>query len=278
MGAIDMNEYKSPYNFKNEDSIPIVILTIIILWAITPIILCWLFEDISKQGAFGDQFGAINALFSGMAFVGVIYAILLQKKELELQRKELRLTTEELAGQKAEFQEQNKTLKQQRFENTFFQMLSLHNTNIDALGDSRKTGSGIMTVSSRGYLKELHKELNNTLVRMPESDKNSIEKINILYDGFYSSRQSSLGHYLRFLYRIFKFVDESDVEDKKFYTNIVRAQLSNQELLILFYNCLNPRFENFKIYIEKYSIFDNLPISGLHSKQMTSFYHSKAYG
>lgn len=36
------------------------------------------------------MFGAINALFSGWAFLGVIIAIFLQKQELEEQRREIR--------------------------------------------------------------------------------------------------------------------------------------------------------------------------------------------
>lgn len=48
------------------------------------------------RGTFGDMFGAVNALFSGFAFIGVIYAILLQRTELALQRDELSMTRAEL--------------------------------------------------------------------------------------------------------------------------------------------------------------------------------------
>lgn len=50
---------------------------------------------LANRGLFGDKFGAPNALFSGLAFVGIIYAILLQRQELGLQRKELRSAVEE---------------------------------------------------------------------------------------------------------------------------------------------------------------------------------------
>ena len=59
----------------------------------------------AQSGTFGDTFGAANALFPGLAFGGVIIAILLQRKELELQRKELELTRNELA-RTAEAQEE----------------------------------------------------------------------------------------------------------------------------------------------------------------------------
>lgn len=47
-------------------------------------------NEFTAPGAFGDSFGYVNSLFSGLAFAGVIYAILLQRKELELQREELK--------------------------------------------------------------------------------------------------------------------------------------------------------------------------------------------
>lgn len=43
----------------------------------------------SDRSAFGEMFGGLNTFFSGLAFGGVIYAILLQRKELKLQREEL---------------------------------------------------------------------------------------------------------------------------------------------------------------------------------------------
>lgn len=52
--------------------------------------------DLVSRGQFGDMFGGMNALFSGLAFLGVIYAIILQKEELKLQRNELELTRKEL--------------------------------------------------------------------------------------------------------------------------------------------------------------------------------------
>ncbi len=93
--------------------------------------LTWVDDDPTWRGTFGDQFGAVNALFSGLAFAGLIYTIILQRRDLELQRNDLKLQREELAltrkemeEQTAEFEKQNETLRIQRFENTFFNMLS----------------------------------------------------------------------------------------------------------------------------------------------------------
>ncbi len=59
-------------------------------------------ESAEARGLFGDSFGALTSLFSGLAFAGMIYAIILQSRELSLQRQELLLTREELAASRKE--------------------------------------------------------------------------------------------------------------------------------------------------------------------------------
>lgn len=60
-------------------------------------VILWTTRDLEQAGQFGDLFGAVNALFSGLAFSGLIYTANLQRAELSLQRKELELTRTELA-------------------------------------------------------------------------------------------------------------------------------------------------------------------------------------
>jgi hypothetical protein len=67
----------------------------------------------SGPGTFGDSFGAINALFSGLAFAGIIYTIMLQKKELALQRKELADTRKVLARSAKAQEKSEAALKRQ---------------------------------------------------------------------------------------------------------------------------------------------------------------------
>lgn len=79
-----------------KKKIIILIIIIFVIFFAYIFIVKGLYSDITKRGLFGDMFGGLNALFSGLAFVGVIYAIVLQKEELGLQREELKLTREEL--------------------------------------------------------------------------------------------------------------------------------------------------------------------------------------
>src|SRR5690349_18273158 len=97
----------------------ILVFAIFGLWLACWILVSLFVNDWSERGQFGDMFGAVNALFSGLAFGGIIYTILLQREELNAQRKELELT-------RLEFKEQNETLRLQRFENVYFNLLTIH--------------------------------------------------------------------------------------------------------------------------------------------------------
>jgi len=55
------------------------------------------FSGWEQRGQFGDTFGAINSLFSGLALAGLVYTVFLQQKQLKLQQEELRITNQELA-------------------------------------------------------------------------------------------------------------------------------------------------------------------------------------
>lgn len=91
---------------KNDKSFNWVLFIVFMALAVITIqILYYIFlqnylSELDKQGQFGDMFGALTALFSGLAFAGMITAVVLQTRELGLQREELSLTRDELKGSK----------------------------------------------------------------------------------------------------------------------------------------------------------------------------------
>lgn len=73
------------------------VLGVFVLWIATYFIVYHSGNFAIKNAAeLGDSFGGLNTLFSGLAFAGLIYTILLQQEELHLQRKELQETKEEI--------------------------------------------------------------------------------------------------------------------------------------------------------------------------------------
>ena len=62
-----------------------VLIVVILLWLATPFIVKHLYPALAERGQFGDLFGSVNALFSGLAFGFVVIALILQNKELRQQ-------------------------------------------------------------------------------------------------------------------------------------------------------------------------------------------------
>lgn len=61
------------------------------------------------------------------------------------------------------------------------------------------------------------------------------------------------------------------------YMNLLRAQLSDQELLLLFYNGLSPSGAAFKPLIEEWALLDNMPVIKLLDKSHSSLYENSAF-
>ena len=86
---------------ERKDKVGWIIPVIMVTFVVSACYATWHnLADYERRGTFGDMFGITNAFFSGLAFAGVIYAILLQRKELKFQREELELTRGELKGRK----------------------------------------------------------------------------------------------------------------------------------------------------------------------------------
>jgi hypothetical protein len=72
---------------------------VVLLWLVTwPVIYGWGPE---VAGIVGDSFGAVNALFSGLALCGLVYAIYLQRQEIQIAREDLDRTKDVLVEQQS---------------------------------------------------------------------------------------------------------------------------------------------------------------------------------
>ena len=229
------------------------------------------------RGLFGDMFGVGNAVFSALAFGGVILAIFLQQKGLTLQRQELELTRNEVKVQGRQLQDQAETLKKQNLENTFFQLLGFHQ---DILQNITYNGKGRDAISK--IVVGLRNEYSSKFDHNALAD--DLERIQATYERFHEKFHSHIGHYFRNLYHILKFINESPATEgeKKLYGRLVRAQLSSDELVLLFYNCLSKvGIEKFKPLVEEFSMLQHIPkkgSKGLIEPGHKDLYDSRAFG
>lgn len=230
-------------------------------------------DNIAARGQFGDKFGAVNALFAGFAFAGIIFTIFLQSREIR--------------QTKLMLEEQLKDSNKQRFDSTFFQLMTLHNDITDKLIDLDNVGRNSFKAfntriilsdvdfpsysalkkldreeirrlrDSRTIASEVKQKLESADISNLESAletgvaccdnflDNSIElqerKIKLAYTKAAEIHVDTYSHYFRNLYHTLRFVKESpliDDTERNRYAKIVRSQLSEPELLALFYNSL----------------------------------------
>jgi len=175
------------------------------------------------------------------------------------------------------------------FENSFFNMLSILQTLIQDMkvegssGTTLAEGRHVFLYFFRRFKKEIRQKYGMSL-DFDSHDGLEVKKASMQmsngYRFYFRSRAQNLSHYYRYIYNMFKIIHESDLTsvNKKKYANILRAQLSNYELLMLFYNANFVHGRKFKKYVNTYAILDNLPAEKLINKKHVAFYDKKAWG
>lgn len=247
----------------------------IAVWSAIGVIAVWglsfflLFLPDDAHGPFGDMFGAVNALFSGLAFAGLIITLIMQRRELALQRDELEQT-------RNEFVEQNKTMKRQRFENTFFNLMSLHQHITDNLEYESSDGVDLFRTKGRDVFKKFYLEKNNfdgTLGVKGYLEQKPVEKV------FDYSDLEVFNHYFHFFDGILSYLDGSDLLEQKEryqYAVMLKNLLSDNERFIMFYYYAASGGWH-KRMAEEYALFSDVVASGLANEEHYRLFDAEAY-
>ena len=206
-------------------------------------------------GTVASIWSLAGLFFIYVAFLGQKQQLLNQQLEIMYNQLEVKYTRLELEGQKLEMKEQNQTLRQQRFENTFFQLLTNHQEIVNGI-DTRDISDSSIS-HGRDCFEIFYKQFSFKMDKDTPLDKMLEE-----YMEFYYSNQADLGHYFRTVYHILKFVknaNEIEPAEKFKYTSLLRALLSSYEISLIFYNGLSKNGKShFKPLIEEFSFLKNL--------------------
>ncbi len=218
-------------------------------------------RDYSKTGVYGDSYGALNTLFTGLAFLGVVYTILQQR--------------EQLADAKQELKDSSEANQKQQFEATFFQLLGLLTTTINSMDRHKEK----IVLQGRDALTEFASQMLRNLRSSPRSsiEAERLAHIEADYMRFYSTSNTDLAHYFRILYRILRWIEDSKIQDAAEYVKIFRAQLSSQELVLLFYNSLTPIGADMKRLVLKYGLLKHVADEHLAYPEDKALYSSDAF-
>ncbi len=203
-------------------------------------------------GQRGDYFGGfLNPLLTTLTFGALISTILMQRTEVQDSRKHFSASLEAM-------QRQNETVQAQNYQASFFQLLTMY----DAITVSIEIVDPVTQIPAKGRdaFRVMYSEIRRLYrkKRLEQPNKNDLSAIAFAYDKVYKAHHTKLSHYLRFLYNAILMIEESP--DARKYLKILRAMISNQELLMLFYNCtVTTQGRNFKVLAERHALFNNIP-------------------
>ncbi|MDC7692411.1 putative phage abortive infection protein [Vogesella indigofera] len=220
------------------------IATIVLIAVFIANFLSLFLSESPSMGTFGDFVGGVlNPLLTFFTFIGLLWTISIQQKELSL-------TREEMIEGRLVLAEQARTISQQRFESTFFALLDqFHN----------------VLISKEKKLLEIHDICLKPKVTFVDHAKEIIEINN-----------HEVGHVFRLLYQLYKLVwnhfhPSVDInakfigygikitKDEKKYSSIIRSMLSGEVMQLVAINCAtrDSSYLGYKRLIEFYQQFEH---------------------
>lgn len=234
-----------------------------------------------KVGQFGDFVGGVVG--SIFAFVGVILyyvALTEQRKDIDINRKALETQVETLNQQIKEFKAQ--TTEMQETRTVYEEQTNLYReqtnyyqqqvkelkkqTNIASLQQFNSEFYSLLGVfiNFKKDCKEPIKRVLESLRKKVQSNKGTVcDKHSCLikeYTNQYYQESVSLSVYFQTLYRLLKMIEDSNIEPthKQRYAKTLRSQLSENELLLIYYDYCSDLGEKVRLLALKYDLLKHL--------------------
>lgn len=227
-------------------------------------------------GQIGDFIGGVlNPLLSFVAFIAVLINLVLQRRDLALAREEARESNRTQRMQSRIFQKQNEAVERQNFESTFFRLLEAHSQQFK-----------LARVSVPNSVKDKVGEdcfawVTYKFLPAATYGVDPVELLRQNVNVYAYDYSIGLSRYFKNLHQILKFIDGYGsrstlsegmpstmrvrkairyYSEQRVYANILRAQLSNDELCCIFINCLTDKGAGLRHYVEKYSILKGVEL------------------
>jgi hypothetical protein len=249
---------KIEFNLGSYWKFAIVLSVVFCIYAAFFVLLLWdePFGQIAgkmREGTFGDSFGTLNTLFSGLAFSGVLITMLFQRKDLSETRAQI---------------------AHQQIESQFYSMLSLQQEVVRNF-DLQRGAGGAVIAQGRDCFKNWAAGITHYYKNAKGSHEERVAKG---VEGLLVQHKADLGLYFRSLYSVFRFVYNCEHKERAQFGLVVRSLLSDHELIVLFYNSLSLRGVKFSKYIYEFALFDNLEVGLLLDEADVNRFGFQAYG
>lgn len=236
--------------------------------------------DFTATGQLGDSFGILSALMTSMAAI-FTYQTLIdtrdqkeaaeiaaadQKREADAARLELIEERRQSLKREEERDEEN---RKRDAEQTYFRLLELR---LKVLEDVR-TGKGDTLKIGSDAFAAFEGRISSPYWQNSDEVDHKLE-----YDKLYKSNVNDLGHYFRFTYHIIVFAKENFGRSAYKYIRLLRAQLSNAEIVMIALNCaFGEGQEKMAPLAERYSLFHNMDRVSRSRYKLNNFFGARAF-
>lgn len=224
------------------------------------------FDTVESWGQAGDFFGGIlNPILAYFSFIAVIFTVLQNQKSLRQSNEELQLSRAEMARSTGALQDQNHQIRMQRIESTYFELLKhLGDLTEDIVVDREKLAmrgikidSAFFPQSGKVAMQEILKIFAEIRKNYPDMDP--VEIAQTYFDHIFDL----VDFYFDTLNVILQFLISSKLETNSFYRDLLVAQMSTDELLLLFYYCMRRQSE-----VLRGSVIRSQIMTALHSSDL----------
>jgi type II secretory pathway pseudopilin PulG len=212
----------------------------------------------------GDFLGGIVGSLWALAGVLLVYSALqAQRKDFRTNLKALENQIDEYKKQKGVLEEQSQTLKNQRFENGFYQLINHFSGIINSLEFQGERVN--MKASGQVALSLVYREIERTLVnientyssehrsfliddtyplsKMPKEREQAIKWLDDVLKSIFNTHEQNLSPVIFTFFHIILFIDESVQSNSKFYYKTLLNSLTPQALLVIVFYSLH----NYKV-------------------------------
>jgi len=235
-----------------------IVIGVTLLYASLILWLNWPIRDfsLSRSGVFGESFGFINTIFSGLAFAGLILTVSLQRHELA---------------------ESKETFRKERFEDSFYRLLDYYRRNLDDIKIiDHKAGATHDGVAALSFLiKKLHATMQK-YSHLLETDTPEDRKV--YFFKLYMETQRILGRQTRYLGTLECLLEQIEnelptVAARMPYWRILMSQLTIFEVKYIFYTCLvAPENDNLRNLIHRSELSKHRIIESTINRHHLAFY------
>jgi hypothetical protein len=203
-------------------------------------------DDLASRGQFGDSFGVLNSLFTGLGFAGLLVTIGLQQRQIRRQSED--------------FQAQLHDIGVRRYEDNLFRLLALYHDALSSVISTRDghkaTGRDVLSQATEWLLKSIRQEGVNSVPHeiqtrfragaLTAEDRDVLDFLyyrNFWHLNYGLNRQGRLLDTFKALLRYLEDGAPKGV-DRKEYRRIVFSQITHIEISYYFFVALGVHAES----------------------------------